>query len=136
MIAVGGLGDFDADEIGPIEMQAPNGVVDVVVPDEAAAVGVTKKLLAYFQGPVPSGAVPDRPAEQVSLPPRRPGGLPRWARWVLPLALLAVVAGIAGLFVHRERTAPSPYTYTCPGGQVVAFSYECDRLAPSAPATP
>ncbi len=30
MIAGGGLGDVPPDEVGPIEMQAPNGVVDVV----------------------------------------------------------------------------------------------------------
>src|SRR5918998_609463 len=46
MIAGGGLGEVDPDDVGPIEMQAPNGVVDVVVPDEAEAVAVTKKLLA------------------------------------------------------------------------------------------
>jgi hypothetical protein len=51
---------------------------------------------------------------------------------VLPLAVLALVAGVAGLLVHREQAAPSPFTYTCPNGQVVAFRYECDRLAPSA----
>ena len=38
MIAGGGLGDVDPDAVGPISVQAPNGVVDVVVPDEAAAV--------------------------------------------------------------------------------------------------
>jgi hypothetical protein len=50
---------------------------------------------------------------------------------VLPLAVLAVLAGAAGLLVDRERNQPSPFTYTCPNGQVVAFSYECDTLAPS-----
>ena len=35
MIAGGGLGDVHPDEVGPISMQAPNGVVDVVVADEA-----------------------------------------------------------------------------------------------------
>ena len=38
MIAGGGLGDVDPDAVGPISVQAPNGVVDVVVPDGAAAV--------------------------------------------------------------------------------------------------
>ena len=50
MIAGGGLGDVHPDEVGPISMQEPNGVVDVVVADEAEAVAVTKRLLAYFQG--------------------------------------------------------------------------------------
>jgi acetyl-CoA carboxylase carboxyltransferase component len=60
MIAGGGLGDVDADEIGPTEVQAANGVVDVVVADEAEAVAVTKTLLAYFQGATEPGAVPDQ----------------------------------------------------------------------------
>src|SRR5260221_167690 len=51
MIAGGGLGDVDPDDVGPIEMQAPNGVVDVVVAGEAEAVVVAKQLLGYFQGP-------------------------------------------------------------------------------------
>ena len=37
MIAGGGLGDVDPDEVGPIEVQAPNGVLDLVVPGEAEA---------------------------------------------------------------------------------------------------
>ena len=43
-------------------MQAPNGVVDVVVADEAEAVAVTKRLLGYFQGPTAAGdgGRPDR----------------------------------------------------------------------------
>jgi acetyl-CoA carboxylase carboxyltransferase component len=49
MIAGGGLGDVAPDDVGPMSMQAPNGVVDVVVPDEAQAVEVTKRLLGYFQ---------------------------------------------------------------------------------------
>jgi hypothetical protein len=80
------------------------------------------------------------PGERSALPAgRRRRGLPRWVRWLLPLAVLAALAGAAGLLVHRQRTTPSPFTYTCPNGQVVAFSYECERLAPSpssAPETP
>ncbi|MBI3693054.1 MAG: biotin carboxylase, partial [Mycolicibacterium aromaticivorans] len=40
MIAGGGLGDVEPDAVGPISVQAPNGVVDVVVADEAEAVDV------------------------------------------------------------------------------------------------
>ncbi len=50
MIEGGGLGKVDADEIGPIEMQARNGVVDVVVADEAEATAVTKRLLGLLPG--------------------------------------------------------------------------------------
>jgi acetyl-CoA carboxylase carboxyltransferase component len=50
MIEGGGLGVFDPKEIGPIEVQRANGVVDIVVPDEAAAVAAAKQYLGYFQG--------------------------------------------------------------------------------------
>jgi len=50
MIEGGGLGVFAPTEIGPIEVQRANGVVDVVVADEAEAVAVAKKYLGYFQG--------------------------------------------------------------------------------------
>jgi len=52
MIEGGGLGRFRPDEVGPMSVQSPNGVVDIVVADEAEAVAVTKKYLAYFQGAV------------------------------------------------------------------------------------
>ncbi|MEM8933272.1 MAG: carboxyl transferase domain-containing protein, partial [Acidobacteriota bacterium] len=50
MIEGGGLGRFHPKEIGPIEVQAANGVVDVVVEDEAEATDVARRLLGYFQG--------------------------------------------------------------------------------------
>ena len=52
MIEGGGLGTFAPEAIGPVSVQAPNGVVDVVVADEAEAVSVVKDYLSYFQGPV------------------------------------------------------------------------------------
>jgi len=52
MIAGGGLGSYRAEEIGPVSMQAPNGVVDIVVADEAEATVVARTLLGYFHGPV------------------------------------------------------------------------------------
>jgi acetyl-CoA carboxylase carboxyltransferase component len=52
MIEGGGLGVYEPTEIGPIEVQRRSGVVDVVVPDEAAAVEVAQQYLSYFQGSV------------------------------------------------------------------------------------
>ncbi|MGH3375736.1 MAG: acyl-CoA carboxylase subunit beta, partial [Actinoallomurus sp.] len=51
MIEGGGLGVFAPEEIGPMAVQVPNGVVDVLVADEAEAVRVAKRYLSYFQGP-------------------------------------------------------------------------------------
>ncbi len=52
MIEGGGLGVFTPEEVGPMEIQVPNGVVDIAVADEAEGVEAAKKYLSYFQGPV------------------------------------------------------------------------------------
>ena len=52
MVEGGGLGVFHPDEIGPMSVQVPNGVVDIAVKDEAEAVKAAKQYLSYFQGPV------------------------------------------------------------------------------------
>ncbi|MFP6638813.1 MAG: biotin carboxylase N-terminal domain-containing protein, partial [Myxococcota bacterium] len=52
MIEGGGLGVFRPEEVGPMDVQIPNGVVDIAVEDEAEAVEMAKKYLSYFQGPV------------------------------------------------------------------------------------
>ena len=70
----------------------------------------------------PAGTRPELPAGRRR---RRPP----W--WLVVLALLVVVAGAAGLLQGRARSQPSPYTHTCPGDVVVAYSAECDKLAPS-----
>jgi acetyl-CoA carboxylase carboxyltransferase component len=48
----GGLGVFRPDDIGPTEVQVPNGVIDVLVEDEEEATAVARRYLSYFQGPV------------------------------------------------------------------------------------
>ena len=52
MIEGGGLGTYDPKEIGPMEIQRLNGVVDISVKDEEEAVQAAKKYLSYFQGPI------------------------------------------------------------------------------------
>src|SRR3954452_8169772 len=58
MIAGGGLGEVEPDAVGPVSMQGPNGVIDVVVADEAEATAAARKLLGYFQGATPPGDAP------------------------------------------------------------------------------
>ena len=50
MVEGGGLGVFTPEQIGPSEVQAANGVIDLLVDDEAAAVAAARQYLAYFQG--------------------------------------------------------------------------------------
>jgi acetyl-CoA carboxylase carboxyltransferase component len=52
MIEGGGLGVFPPEAVGPMSVQVENGVVDVAVDDDAAAVSAAKQYLSYFQGPV------------------------------------------------------------------------------------
>jgi acetyl-CoA carboxylase carboxyltransferase component/acetyl/propionyl-CoA carboxylase alpha subunit len=60
MIEGGGLGIYTPEEVGPMSVQVPNGVVDILVKDEVAAVDAVKKYLSYFQGPIASWTAPDQ----------------------------------------------------------------------------
>ncbi|UAW98711.1 ATP-grasp domain-containing protein [Halopseudomonas nanhaiensis] len=60
MIEGGGLGRFTPEEVGPTSMHGPNGVVDVVVADEAEATRVARQYLSYFQGDLPGGECADQ----------------------------------------------------------------------------
>ncbi len=50
MIEGGGLGSYSAQEVGPVSVQAPNGVIDIVVQNETEATEIAKQYLSYFQG--------------------------------------------------------------------------------------
>ena len=50
MIEGGGLGAVSADDVGPVRVQAPNGVVDIVVENERDGVHTAKRYLSYAQG--------------------------------------------------------------------------------------
>jgi acetyl-CoA carboxylase carboxyltransferase component len=60
MIEGGGLGLFRPDEVGPVSVQSANGVIDVLVSDEAAAVQAARQYLGYFQGTRPDWDCPDQ----------------------------------------------------------------------------
>jgi len=60
MIEGGGLGVFRPDEIGPVDVQSRNGVIDILVRDEAEAVRAAKQYLSYFQGAVADWACADQ----------------------------------------------------------------------------
>ena len=60
MIEGGGLGVYSPEEVGPMSVQVPNGVVDIAVKDEAEAVQATKRYLSYFQGSLDHWESPDQ----------------------------------------------------------------------------
>jgi len=103
MIAGGGLGEFEPDAIGPVEMQAPNGVVDLVVADEAAAVAATKKLIGYFQGASRPAPFADQRALRDAVPERE-----RRAYDVRPI--ITTLADEDSTTFLREKFAPELVT--------------------------
>ena len=60
MIEGGGVGIYTPEEVGPMSFQVPNGVVDILVKDEEAAVATAKKYIGYFQGPIDEWEAPDQ----------------------------------------------------------------------------
>ncbi|NJD65844.1 MAG: ATP-grasp domain-containing protein, partial [Chloroflexi bacterium] len=71
MIEGGGLGIFRPEEVGPTDVQAPNGVIDALVEDEAEAVRVARKYLSYFQGPVSGWECADQRLLRSAIPENR-----------------------------------------------------------------
>jgi acetyl-CoA carboxylase carboxyltransferase component len=71
MIEGGGLGTYQPEEIGPMAVQVPNGVVDVAVADEAEAVATAKRYLSYFAGAVTSWECADQAGLRRVIPDNR-----------------------------------------------------------------
>ena len=71
MVEGGGLGVFRPEDIGPSEVQFRNGVIDVLVDDEARAVAAARQYLSYFQGRVGEWSAPDPQALRHVLPENR-----------------------------------------------------------------
>ena len=71
MIEGGGLGVFKPEEVGPAAVQTANGVIDVLVADEAAAVAAAKQYLAFFQGPIADWTCPDQLHLRGAIPENR-----------------------------------------------------------------
>jgi acetyl-CoA carboxylase carboxyltransferase component len=105
MIAGGGLGDVPPDEVGPMSMQEPNGVVDLVVADEAEAVAVAKRLLSCLTTPVldEGWVAPDQAALRDALPESQ-----RRAYDVVPV--VETLCDEGSVVVLRPRFAPEMVT--------------------------
>jgi acetyl/propionyl-CoA carboxylase alpha subunit/enoyl-CoA hydratase/carnithine racemase len=59
MIEGGGLGVFRPEEVGPASVQFANGVIDLLVDNEAQAVLAAKHYLSMFQGSIEQWQAPD-----------------------------------------------------------------------------
>ncbi len=73
MIEGGGLGVYEPGEVGPIDVQHANGVVDLRAADDAEAVALAKRYLSYFQGATAGepATVPDQALLRDLIPEQR-----------------------------------------------------------------
>ena len=71
MVEGGGLGVFKPEQIGPSGVQHANGVIDVLVDDEAQAVVVARHYLSFFQGRATEWTAPDATSLREVVPENR-----------------------------------------------------------------
>ena len=60
VIEGGGLGAYAPGEVGPVSIQEPNGVIDILVEDEEEATDVARRYVSYFQGRARSWSANDQ----------------------------------------------------------------------------
>jgi len=71
MVEGGGLGVYRPEQIGPSAVQQANGVIDLLVDDEAQAVQAARHYLAFFQGRVADWLAPPAEALRQVVPENR-----------------------------------------------------------------
>jgi acetyl-CoA carboxylase carboxyltransferase component len=71
MVEGGGLGVFKPEQIGPGSVQHRNGVIDILVEDEARAVAAARHYLSFFQGRTRDWITPDPLALRTVVPENR-----------------------------------------------------------------
>lgn len=103
MIAGGGLGEVEPDQVGPVSVQAPNGVIDVLVGDEREAVQAARQMVGYFQGELAGGRAGDQDRLRAAVPERD-----RRAYDVRPI--VSTLCDEGSVTFLRERFAPEMVT--------------------------
>ena len=71
MVEGGGLGVHPPEAIGPSAVQRVNGVIDIEVDDEVAAVQAARRYLSFFQGALTAWSAPDPMRLRDALPENR-----------------------------------------------------------------
>ena len=103
MIEGGGLGVFKPEDIGPMDVQIKNGVVDIAVVDEAEAVAVAKKYLSYFQGAISQWETADQRLLRNMIPEQR--------RYVYDVrAIIKTIVDIDSFLELRPKFGPEMVT--------------------------
>lgn len=95
MIEGGGLGSFEPTEIGPVDVQEKNGVVDIVARDEAHATALARQLLSYFQGAVAEWSCAPQDSLREIIPQDR--------RWAYPVRRVIETIADTNSFLELQR---------------------------------
>ncbi|MCU0299470.1 MAG: carbamoyl-phosphate-synthetase, partial [Candidatus Nanopelagicales bacterium] len=103
MVAGAGLGQYRPEQLGPSDVMTGNGVIDVLVDDEAQAVAMTKHLLGLFAGPAETITAADQRQLRTALPERE-----RSAYDVRPI--ITTLADAGSVVFLREAFAPELVT--------------------------
>jgi acetyl-CoA carboxylase carboxyltransferase component len=103
MIEGGGLGAFKPEDIGPMDVQMNNGVVDIAVADDAEAVTVARKYLSYFQGAISQWEAADQRLLRSMIPEQR--------RYVYDVrAIIKTIADTDSFLELRPKFGPEMIT--------------------------
>lgn len=115
MIEGGGLGRYRPEDIGPAPVQHGNGVIDLLVDDEAQAVHMARQCLALFQGRVPDAGAADPAVLREVLPESR-------TRSYDSRAVVQALADTGSLIWLREAFGRAVHTaWGRLGGRAVGF---------------
>ena len=103
MIEGGGLGVFRPEDIGPMDVQTKNGVVDIAVADDVEAVAVARKYLSYFQGAISQWEAADQRPLRNMIPEQR--------RYVYDVrAIMKTIADTDSFLELRPKFGPEMIT--------------------------
>jgi acetyl-CoA carboxylase carboxyltransferase component len=103
MVEGGGLGVFKPEQLGPAAVQHANGVIDVLVDDEAQAVAAARHYLSFFQGRVADFNAPPASALRGVVPENR-------LRVYDTRAAMAGLADVGSLLHLRTGFGPGIHT--------------------------
>jgi acetyl/propionyl-CoA carboxylase alpha subunit/acetyl-CoA carboxylase carboxyltransferase component len=146
VIEGGGLGAYAPSEVGPVSIQEPNGVIDIVVEDEEEATAVAKAYLSYFQGRTGSWTAHDqRPLRHIVPENRRAvydirtvietladaGTMlelrPRWATSMIT-AFIRVEGHPVGVIANNSNSASGGAIESAGADKAARFMQLCDAF--------
>jgi acetyl/propionyl-CoA carboxylase alpha subunit len=146
VIEGGGLGAYAPSEVGPVSIQEPNGVIDIVVEDEEEATAVAKAYLSYFQGRTGSWTAHDqRPLRHIVPENRRAvydirtvietladvGTVlelrPRWATSMIT-AFIRVEGHPVGVIANNSNSASGGAIESAGADKAARFMQLCDAF--------